>query len=385
MANTQYLDYEGLQKYHRNIKQHFAPLDEHGIIPAANLPSYVDDVLEFNTLSDFPSTGESGKIYVTLDTNLTYRWTGSKYIEISSSLALGTTSSTAFPGDRGATLETKVEKLENVSNSLPSDIIVEVESTHNEDNFTIEFTTSQKDQNGIYQDGTGSYTLIPTATDKTCGLMSKDDKKSVDSYKNHQSVLENVSDAITDQSHLVNIEDWDIQHDDSDVKLHTKYAIVDSDEITYQTQDLTINAATSEKAGVMSAEDKKKLDSLSTNTSNIIFFDGYVESAEVHYQSVQIDPSDSVLQRKLPIVYVASEETFAMVYNSKYYCGSNIELDSYSKIVTDSSGFPKRRPFKNTFYISTENYTMYVSDNTEDNILHIINTKDITSQQINSL
>jgi len=55
---------------------------------------------------------------------------------------LGTTSSTAFPGDRGAALETKVEKLENVSNSLPSDIIDGVESTHNEDNFTIEFTTS---------------------------------------------------------------------------------------------------------------------------------------------------------------------------------------------------------------------------------------------------
>lgn len=382
MANTQYLDYEGLQKYHRNIKQHFAPLDEHGIIPAANLPSYVDDVLEFNTLSDFPSTGESGKIYVTLDTNLTYRWTGSKYIEISSSLALGTTSSTAFPGDRGATLETKVEKLENVSNSLPSDIIDGVESTHNEDNFTIEFTTSQKDQSGIYQNGIGSQTIIPTATNKTCGLMSKDDKKSVDSYKDHQSILEGVSNAITDQSYLVNIEEWDIQHDDSDVKLHTKYTIVDSDEITYQTQDLTINAATSEKAGVMSAEDKKKLDSLSTNTSNIIFFDGYVESAN----TVHTSPDSFSGNEK--VVYVASAKSFAVYDADTYYVGKEQVFDSVYKKLKDYSkvdNFTIYRPFKNTFYISTENYTMYVSDNAEDNILHIINTKDITSQQINSL
>lgn len=385
MANTQYLDYEGLQKYHRNIKQHFAPLDEHGIIPAANLPSYVDDVLEFNTLSDFPSTGESGKIYVTLDTNLTYRWTGSKYIEISSSLALGETSSTAFPGDRGVTLETKTEKLENISNSLPSDIVDGIESLHNEDNFQISYTCSQKNQDGVYQDGIGATTTIPLATSKECGLMSKDDKTAIDNYGQIKGVLGNAADSFVDNGSIVRMDLWDILYNDSDIKLHTEYDTVSEDERVHSTLDLTINSATSEKAGVMSAADKKKLDSLSTNTSNIIFFDGYVESAEVHYQSVQIDPDDSVLQRKLPIVYVASEETFAMVYNSKYYCGSNIELDSYSKIVTDSSGFPKRRPFKNTFYISTENYTMYVSDNTEDNILHIINTKDITSQQINSL
>src|SRR5690606_21735655 len=68
---------------------------------ASQLPSYVDDVLEFDSLSDFPTVGEDGKIYVTLDTNLTYRWTGSDYIEISKSLALGETASTAYRGDRG--------------------------------------------------------------------------------------------------------------------------------------------------------------------------------------------------------------------------------------------------------------------------------------------
>ena len=74
-----------------------------GTIPQANLPSYVDDVLEYNGKSNFPEEGESGKIYVDTATNRTYRWGGSSYVEISSSLALGTTSSTAFRGDYGNT------------------------------------------------------------------------------------------------------------------------------------------------------------------------------------------------------------------------------------------------------------------------------------------
>ena len=85
-----------------------ASLDESGRVPAAQLPSYVDDVLEYATVSAFPAQGEAGKIYVATQTNLTYRWSGTGYVEISPSLALGGTSSTAFPGDRGVTLETKM-------------------------------------------------------------------------------------------------------------------------------------------------------------------------------------------------------------------------------------------------------------------------------------
>ena len=74
-----------------------------GTIPTSVLPSYVDDVVEYNGTSAFPPTGESGKIYVDTSTNKTYRWGGSDYVEISPSLALGTTSSTAFRGDYGNT------------------------------------------------------------------------------------------------------------------------------------------------------------------------------------------------------------------------------------------------------------------------------------------
>ena len=77
-----------------------AELDSTGRVPSSQLPSYV---LEFTNRAAFPATGEDGKIYVAEDTNITYRWGGTGYVEISSSLALGETSSTAYRGDRGKT------------------------------------------------------------------------------------------------------------------------------------------------------------------------------------------------------------------------------------------------------------------------------------------
>ena len=70
-----------------------------GTIAAANLPSYVDDVLEYASFSRFPTAGESGKIYTALDTNKIYRWSGSAYVVISETVALGTTHSSAGYGD----------------------------------------------------------------------------------------------------------------------------------------------------------------------------------------------------------------------------------------------------------------------------------------------
>ncbi len=80
-----------------------ASLDASAKIPTSQLPSYVDDVVSYTNLAGFPATGETGKIYVADDTNKVYRWSGSAYVEISASLALGTTSATAFRGDYGQT------------------------------------------------------------------------------------------------------------------------------------------------------------------------------------------------------------------------------------------------------------------------------------------
>ena len=80
-----------------------ASLDESGKIPSTQLPSYVDDVVEVDTYDALPDPGQADIIYVTKDTNLTYRWGGSAYVVLNPSLALGTTAETAFAGNLGQT------------------------------------------------------------------------------------------------------------------------------------------------------------------------------------------------------------------------------------------------------------------------------------------
>ena len=88
-----------------------ADLDSNGKVLSSQLPSYVDDVEEYTSKSSFPATGTTGKIYVDTTTNLTYRWSGTSYVEISPSLALGETSSTAYAGDKGAANAKNIETI----------------------------------------------------------------------------------------------------------------------------------------------------------------------------------------------------------------------------------------------------------------------------------
>lgn len=79
-----------------------ATLDDTGLIPSSQLPGFVDDVIEFNSKDEFPTNGESGKIYIDISENKSYRWTGTQYTEIpTGGITLGETSSTAYSGDKG--------------------------------------------------------------------------------------------------------------------------------------------------------------------------------------------------------------------------------------------------------------------------------------------
>lgn len=116
------------------------PLGSDSKIPNSYLPSYVDDVLEYNSLSNFPATGEAGKIYVAKDTNKTYRWSGTQYTEISASLAIGETTGTAYDGGKGKNLADNVATImsnyvkESSSESLHSSIAT---ITNEEGNITL--------------------------------------------------------------------------------------------------------------------------------------------------------------------------------------------------------------------------------------------------------
>ena len=115
----------------KGVANGIVPLNSSTKIDATYLPSYVDDVLEYSGISKFPTAGETGKIYVDTTTNLTYRWSGSTYVEISPgtvvtitpSLTTGTKSATISINGTAyniysTTPPTKVSQLTNDSNFI---------------------------------------------------------------------------------------------------------------------------------------------------------------------------------------------------------------------------------------------------------------------------
>jgi Pectate lyase superfamily protein len=86
IATTAFVKAQGYEvAANKGVANGYASLDASTKVPAAQLPSYVDDVIEYANLAAFPATGATGIIYVALDTNKIYRWSGSIYVEISPS------------------------------------------------------------------------------------------------------------------------------------------------------------------------------------------------------------------------------------------------------------------------------------------------------------
>lgn len=233
-----------------------AELDSTGKVPAAQLPSYVDDVLEFSTKAQFPQTGETGKIYVAKDTNLTYRWTGTQYLEISQSLALGETPSTAYPGDKGKTNR-------DALNSMPTKITSYLTPTTSTGELVkINYKYAAKDglNYGPLQDDNID---IPSATTTNAGAMSAIDKGRLDSLYNEFGSIQNPGDKLDSlPNNLVTGVDATSRNATS-VTINYKQSDLSAASNSYAnpiTKSQTIPAATQSAAGVMTATDKQNLD-----------------------------------------------------------------------------------------------------------------------------
>lgn len=172
-----------------------ASLNESGIIPSAQLPSYVDDVIEVDTFSNLPGTGESGKIYIVQDTNLTYRWSGTDYVEISKSLALGETSSTAYPGDKG---KATTDKLNRIPDKLITDTVNVNQSTTEA---VLNFTTYRQEAQQVSR----NTLTITSATISQAGLMSSSDKTKLDGLKDQAGITSDIDAVQTNlETHINN-------------------------------------------------------------------------------------------------------------------------------------------------------------------------------------
>lgn len=233
-----------------------AELDSTGKVPAAQLPSYVDDVLEFSTKAQFPQTGETGKIYVAKDTNLTYRWTGTQYLEISQSLALGETPSTAYPGDKG-----KANR--DALNSMPTKLTSYLTPTTSTGELVkINYKYAAKDglNYGPLQDDNID---IPSATTTNAGAMSAIDKGRLDDLYDEFGSIENPGDKLDSlPNNLVTGIDATSRNATS-VTINYKQSDLSAASNSYVnpiTKSQTIPAATQSAAGVMTATDKQNLD-----------------------------------------------------------------------------------------------------------------------------
>lgn len=233
-----------------------AELDSTGKVPAAQLPSYVDDVLEFSTKAQFPQTGETGKIYVAKDTNLTYRWTGTQYLEISQSLALGETPSTAYPGDKG-----KANR--DALNSMPTKLtsyLTPTTSTGELVKINYKYTSKDGLNYGPLQDDNID---IPSATTTNAGAMSAIDKGRLDDLYNEFGSIQNPGDKLDSlPKNLVTGVDATSRNATS-VTINYKQSDLSAASNSYAnpiTKSQTIPAATQSAAGVMTATDKQNLD-----------------------------------------------------------------------------------------------------------------------------
>lgn len=233
-----------------------AELDSTGKVPAAQLPSYVDDVLEFSTKAQFPQIGETGKIYVSKDTNLTYRWTGTQYLEISQSLALGETPSTAYPGDKG-----KANR--DALNSMPTKLTSYLTPTTSTGELVkINYKYAAKDglNYGPLQDDNID---IPSATTTNAGAMSAIDKGRLDDLYNEFGSIQNPGDKLDSlPNNLVTGVDATSRNATS-VTINYKQSDLSAASNSYAnpiTKSQTIPAATQSAAGVMTATDKQNLD-----------------------------------------------------------------------------------------------------------------------------
>ena len=275
-----------------------ASLDSSGFILSSQLPPSVDEILEgylYNNAfyedeeHDVEIDAQSSKIYVDLSNNLTYRWSGTAYVEISKSLAIGETSSTAYRGDRGKiaydhsqAAHARTDATNVADSSTNGNILINgsqvnvythpsytqkssglykitVDSSGHVSGATA-VTKSDITALGIpAQDTNTTYTVATTSKD---GLMSSEDKTKLDGIASGANNYTHPSFTARNAG-LYKI----TVNNQGHVTAATAVAKSDITALGIPAQDTTYSAATTSAAGLMSAADKTKLDGIASGAN----------------------------------------------------------------------------------------------------------------------
>ena len=245
----------------KGVANGVASLDADGKVPSSQLPSYVDDVIEGyyvsgDTVSKFWQekdvsasriTGESGKIYVDKDTGKTYRYSGSDFVEISASLALGETSSTAYAGNKGKTNATNIATLQGY---FSSGIAKKATGDKNGNDITTTYSTLA---NTIKSLSISGKTITYTKGDSTTGTLTTQDTvytlpAATSSALGGVKIGSNIS-----------VSSGTISLSKSNVTSALGY--------TPPTTNTTYSVATTSANGLMSSTDKAKLDGITIDNT----------------------------------------------------------------------------------------------------------------------
>lgn len=314
-----------------------ASLNESGIIPSAQLPSYVDDVIEVDTFSNLPGTGESGKIYIVQDTNLTYRWSGTAYVEISKSLALGETSSTAYPGDKG---KATTDKLNKTSNKVVVGPITVNPST---DKVVLKYQTHFTSTNSDSED---SHT-INAATTSQAGVMTSADKTKLNGLKDQAGITSDIDAVQTNlETHINNKSN---PHEVTKVQVGLGNVDNTSD-ANKPISTATQNALNSK----FNASDGNALKQTIENMPNLVVTEGRLshKNDKISLSLIQQDPKDQ-----------ANTDSILLTFNPATDSTAGIILPSdktkIDKIITNGNG---------TKYLSDNGTYKEVSGEGESNI-----------------
>lgn len=241
---TTALGYIPLNQATKGAVNGVAELGADGKVPSSQLPSYVDDVLEYDAKANFPTTGETGKIYVDKATNKTWRWSGTAYVEISASLALGETSSTAFRGDYGKVAYNHAQSKGSAFASGLYKI-----TTNAEGHVTAATAVVKADITALGIPG--SNTTYSKATASADGLMSKED------FSKLAGIADNANNYSLPKASTTVL---------GGVKVGTNLSI-DTNGVLSAT-DTKYSAATTSVNGLMTKEMVTKLNGIATNANN---------------------------------------------------------------------------------------------------------------------
>lgn len=285
-----------------------ATLDEAGLIPSTQLPSYVDDIVEEN-FNNFPIPGESGKIYVDLDTNKTYRWSGTSYTAISETLALGETSSTAYAGDKGKTTTDAVNNIINGTTTVPKAVDAQTVS-----GFTVGVSVPS---NAVFTD------TIYTHPDSHSADMIVEtvDKKFVT-----EAQIAKVNAIPEDPKYTDTVYTHPDTHDATMIVEDETHRFVTDEEKSAWNAKAETTEVTTEANGLMVATDKEKLDAI-PKFVNTPYYDEVVKAVFACGVAITIDTTET--DGVLKATYVRQgTKSFTFPSGVNIYGGGNGKDDS---------------------------------------------------------